>query len=533
MATRPGTPFFMYWATGAVHAPHHAPEDYIERYRGRFADGWDRARKAILARQIQEGVAPPGTELAPRPPLIPRWESLSEQERALYARQMEAFAAQLTHADEQFGRILAFLDEQGQLDNTIVIVTSDNGASGEGGLHGLHNEALSFNNQQRSFEDHFQFFEDWGGPKTTNHFHAGWGMAGNTPFPFFKHHSDLGGTRVPMLLSWRAGVSERGVRQQYHHIIDLMPTVLSLASIAQPEELDGVAQQPLDGLDMSYALRSPDQPSVRERQYFEIWGNRAMYADGWLAVTIHNDIMPWQVPTPANPGQDVWRLYDLRSDFSASVDLAADFPEKLKALQALWWEEAATYGVLPLDPDRRRRFVAAMNKSGPKDLEIQYPGLGVHRVPEALSPPVKRRSHEVVVHLQAPYEGEEGVLVAAGGKTGGYAIYLQDGHLNYAYNLYNEQIFSVRSTDPVAAGVKKFALRFQKDPEGLSGEASLFVDDKPAGSVRLTNTTLNSFSIEDPFDIGMDSGSSVVPAYAPPFRYGGKIERVVFLLDEL
>jgi arylsulfatase len=242
--------------------------------------------------------------------------------------------------------------------------------------------------------------------------------------------------------------------------------------------------------------------------------------------------MPWQVPVPADPEHDTWRLYDLNADFAAREDLAKEFPRKLSELQALWWQEAEKFGVLPLDPNRRARFVSAMNQSGPTGPVIRYRGPGVHHVPEALSPPVKRRSHEVVVRLAKPYQGEEGVLVAAGGKTGGYSLYLKNGYLNYSYNLYNERFFSVRSKEPVPPGVKEFGLRFEKDATALSGEATLLVGEDPVGSVHLPKTTLNSFSIEDPFDIGMDSASPVTPEYIAPFRYEGKIEEVIFKLAE-
>ena len=532
-STRPDTPFFMYWATGAVHAPHQAPKEYIERYEGEYAQGWDSAREQILGNQIEIGIAPEGTRLAPKPVLVEEWSNLNERERALYARQMEAFAAQLTHADEQFGRILQFLEEEGELDNTIIVVTSDNGASGEGGMHGLHNEALSFNSQQRSFEAHYRFLEEWGGPETTNHFHAGWGMAGNTPFPFFKHHSDLGGTRVPMIIAWPGQIEERGIRDQYHHIIDVMPTILSLAGVDAPETLHGVQQQPLDGVDMSYAITGFDLPSRRNRQYFEIWGNRAIYDRGWLAVTIHNNIMPWQVPNTADPADDVWRLYNLIKDFSASRDLAAEQPEKLTELKELWGEEAEQYGVFPLDPNRRARFIAAMNKSGPKGNIIRYPGSGVHHIPEALSPPVKRRSHEIVVRLTHGYGGEEGVLVAAGGKTGGYTLYAKDGHLYYSYNYFTEQVFTVESSRKIPIGAKELSMSFTRDADSFAGNVGLFVDQLEAGQGRVAAAIPNSFSIEDPFDIGMDSASAVVPAYQPPFPYSGLIQEVVFLLGDL
>jgi arylsulfatase len=532
-ATRPGTPFFMYWATGAVHAPHHAPQDYIDAYRGRFDGGWDATRAAILDQQKERGIAPESARLSPRPDVIPGWDTLPFEERALYARQMEAFAAQLTHADEQFGRLLDYLESTGSLENTIVIVTSDNGSSAEGGMYGLHNEALSLNSQTSTFEANNKFLNEWGGPRTANHFHAGWGMAGNTPFPYFKHHSDEGGTRVPMLLSWPAGMAERGVRAQYHHMIDVMPTVLALAGVQPAESIDGIMQQPLDGVDMTYAVRNEDAEDVRVRQYFEIWGNRAIYDDGWLAVTIHNEIMPWQVPIPGKVEDDVWRLYNLRDDFSASTDLAEDLPEKLEQLKKSWDSEAEKYGVFPLDPNRRARFIAAMNKSGPRGSLLRYPGQGVYRVPEALSPPVKNRSYEIRVRLDSfDPDADSGVLVAAGGKTGGYTLYIDNGYVYYEYNLYNEEFFVARSNARLSAGDQAIRLTFDKDNVGNGGLTRLFFGDSKVGEVMLSETVRNSFSIEDGFDIGRDSGSSVSRNYKPPYRYSGQIADVEFELGE-
>lgn len=533
-STRPGTPFFMYWSTGAVHAPHHAPKPYIEKYKGRFDNGWDSARVQILRNQIDAGLVPRETRLAPKPSLIRDWADLNDKEQALYARQMEAFAAQLTHADEQFGRIIDYLDAEGILDNTIIIISSDNGASGEGGMYGLHNEALSLNSQKRTFEDHYKFFEDWGGPSTTNHFHAGWGMAGNTPFPYFKHHADLGGTRVPLIVSWPSGLEERGIRDQYHHIIDVMPTVLKLASVQMPQVLNGVIQKPLDGVDMSYAMKNEKAKTARNRQYYEIWGNRAIYDNGWLAVTIHNEIMPWQVPVPADPENDLWRLYNLNSDFSASRNLAQELPQKLEEMKALWWEEAMRFGVLPLDPNRRARFIAAMNKSGPKGDVIRFPGFGAHRIPEALSPPVKRRSFDISVRLaEGGYTGERGVLVGSGGKTGGYTIYVQDQKLHFAYNFFNERIFRAVSKNQIDIGAKEFTVRFIKDEDSLAGNIELLIDGNNVGGVKLEDTIPNSFSIGDPFDIGMDSSSPVIADYRAPFEYTGGINEVVFYLGKL
>ncbi len=532
-ANNPNKPFLLYWSTGAVHAPHHAPAEDIAAYTGAFDAGWDRIREQVLARQVALGVAPEGTVLGEKAGGVPDWADVPQAERPLYARQMEAFAAQLTHADRAFGQILDFIDRLGELDNTLVVVTSDNGASGEGGLAGMHNEAAMLNGLELTYPDNAPFLDRWGGPDTINHFHAGWGVAGNTPFPFYKHHVDGGGVRVPLVVSWPQGIAGRGLRRQYHHMIDLAPTLLEAAGIDAPAVVDGVAQQPMDGLSLAYAYATPDAPSRRRVQYYEIWGNRGIYEDGWKAVTIHNQIMPWQRPVPGDLEADVWRLYHVAEDFSESIDLAAQHPEKLKALQALWEVEAGRYGVFPLDPDRRRRFIAQMNRSGRKETLIRYLPQGAQRIPEALSPPVKNRSFRIKALLETePGQVAEGMIVTSGGVTGGYALYVQAGVPVYAHNLYNEAHHQVRGERPLPPGRAALEFRFERHAQGNGGTGSLWVNGERIGVADIPETVRNSFSIEDGFDIGRDEGSPVVPDYAPPFAFNGSILEVTFDLAE-
>ena len=532
-ATAPGKPFLMYWATGAVHAPHHAPRQYIEKYDEVFAVGWDVIREETLARQIAAGLVPANTRLSPPHPEVPRWNSLSEPERRLYARQMAAFAGQLDHADRQFGRIVALLDSLGELDNTIIIITSDNGASGEGGMTGLHNEMLSLNGKNTTFEQNNRFYNQWGGPNTANHFHTGWGMAGNTPFPFFKHHIDGGGTHVPLIIHWPTGIKKTGVRSQYHHIIDIVPTILDAIGIQPPATIDGVPQKPFDGMSLAYSFDNPNARARRTTQYYEIWGNRGIYKDGWKAATIHNDIMPWQPPIPDKLENDVWRLYHVAQDFSQSTDLAASHPEKLKELQAAWEVEAQKYGVYPIDPNRRARTVANINRSGRKEKRIEYARQGAQRIPEALSPPVKNRSHTITADIEVENgPATQGVLATTGGITGGYALYVKDGRPTYIYNLLNEKLFYVRSSRAIPSGRSEIKMRFDKNKANNGGIASLFINGDKVGSTEIEATVRNIFSIEDGFDIGIDDGSSVTPEYTPPFSFNGHIERVVFELDD-
>lgn len=526
-------PFMLYWSTGAVHAPHHAPRPYIDKYEGSFDEGWDKARDRIHQRQLELGLLPEGTQLSPKRPEIPDWADLSSEEQRLYARQMQAFAGQLDHADEQFGRIVQFLERTGELQNTIIIVTSDNGASAEGGMAGLHNEAMSLNGVKPTFESTKRFYDAWGGPDTVNHFHAGWGMAGNTPFPFYKHQVDGGGTHVPLIVFWPERIKSSGIRTQYHHIIDIAPTILEAAGIDPPGVVDGVRQLPLDGISMIYTFDDEDAEERRTAQYYEIWGNRGMYKDGWKASTIHNNIMPWERPVPGNLEDDVWRLYHVDADFSQSVDLAAERPDKLKELQEAWAVEADKYGVYPLDPDRRTRFIAAMNKSGRKEEVIRYFPEGAFRIPEAMSPPVKNRSFRIRARLNMPADMPgEGIIVTSGGVTGGYAIYLEDGFPVYVHNLYNERHFYVRGTERVPAGKSTLEFRFDKNEDNNGGSGSFLLDGVEIGRGQIDETTRNSFSIEDGFDIGRDEGSPVTKDYTPPFAFSGTIEDVVFDFSE-
>ena len=522
-------PFLLYWSTGAVHAPHHAPKSYIEKYAGEFDGGWDVYRERAHELQLERGLLPGGTQLSERKPEVPAWADVPAEERPLYARQMEAFAAQLEHTDREFGRIVDYLEKIGELDNTLIIVSSDNGSSAEGGMAGLHNEAASFNSQTVSFESNLRFYDDWGGPNTVNHFHAGWGMAGNSPFPYYKHHVDGGGTHVPFIVFWPERIREAGVRTQYHHIIDVAPTILDAAGVTAPAVIDGVPQLPHDGMSMAYTFDSADAPEQRTQQYYEIWGNRAMYKDGWKAVTIHNHIMPWQPPIAAKLDDDVWRLYHVDEDFSESVNLAAERPDKLNELQEAWAIEADRYGVYPVDPDRRTRFRRMMNDSGRKEPIIEYFPEGAMRIPEPLSPPVKNKSFRITAHLNMPQGAPgNGIIATSGGVTGGYAIYLDDGYPVYVHNLYNEKHFFVRGETPVPAGSSALEFRFLKNDDDNGGVGSFLLDGIEIGSAAIEETTRNAFSIEDGFDIGIDHGSPVTNEYTPPFEFTGTIEKVVF-----
>jgi arylsulfatase len=528
--SEPDKPFFMLWATGAVHAPHHAPEDYIQKFRGVFDEGWDALREHVLARQIALGVVPKTTVLSEKQREIADWASITEEERLLFSRQMEVFAAQLRHADDQFGRIIDYLAKIGERDNTIIIILSDNGASAEGGMTGLFNENLMFSSQRPTLAQNLPHREDWGGPRTNPHYHAGWATAGNTPFPLFKHLVHRGGTAVPMIVAWpKGGLPAGEIRTQYHHVIDVVPTLLDAIGLDPPAVLDGVEQLPLEGVSMTYSFSQPQAPTRRTQQYYEIWGNRGLWQEGWEAVTAHGGIMPWHFEKPGDLPfeQDRWELYNTASDFSTSKDLAALMPEKLASMQAAWEEQALRYRVYPLDADKTGRLVAELSKAGPAREQYVYVPPAGQRVPEPLSPPIKNRSHRITAELTAGSSDTSGMIVTSGGMPAGYALYLERGFPVYVYNYNGLSTYMIRSSVPVPVGPSVVRFDFEKTADN-QGVGYLYLNDVLVGSGAISQTVPGVFSVQEGFDVGMDSGSSVTPDYETPFKFEGELHRVTF-----
>ncbi|MFM8172719.1 MAG: arylsulfatase [Pirellulaceae bacterium] len=515
----PDKPFFMYFATGATHAPHHAPKDWIEKYQGKFDMGWDKLREQTLARQIELGVVPKGTKLASKPEAIKDWEDLSDEEKRLFAKQMEVFAGFASHTDHEVGRLVQGIADLGELDNTLIIyVVGDNGASAEGGMLGMFNEGTYFNGVAESTEFMLGKLDQWGGPECFNHFAAGWAVAGNTPFTWTKQvASNFGGTRNGAVVHWPKGIQAKGeVRDQFHHVVDLAPTVFEAAQIPAPKEVNGVVQRPIEGISMAYSFDAPQAEDRRKTQYFEIAGNRAVYHDGWLAGTVHK--APWEAK-PRHPlTEDTWELYHVDQDFSMSDNLAAAKPEKLKELQSLFTEEAIEHHVLPIDDRTIERFDPKV--AGRPDLMdgrtklTVYPGM-VYMSENAFIN-VKNASVDMVADVEVSGTRNHGVLLAQGGRFGGWSLWVDHGRPMYSYNFLGLEMFQVAGTEVMNEGKHTLKMSFDYDAaqgRGAGGKVSLFIDGKKVGEGSVGKTHANIFSLDDTADTGVDTGTPVDEAY--------------------
>ena len=528
VSINPEKPFFMFWAPGAMHAPHHVPQEYIDRYSGRFDMGWDEARTIIHQQQLERGVLPAGTGLSERPDLVPAWDSFDAQQQALLARQMEAFAGMLTHTDEQIGRMVATLERLGKLDNTLIIITSDNGSSAEGGLNGSHNEMLYLNGAVLTdMDENLDRMDVWGSEATDNHYSVGWTMAGNTPFKYFKQTTHPGGQFDPLIVHWPDVIEAQGeIRNQFHHIIDIGPSILEALDLEFREEIDGVPQQPFEGTSFVYTFNDADAADQHTRQYFEQFGNRGMYLDGWYAVTLHANRLPFEANRTAPFEDDVWELYNVEEDFAQTNDLAAEFPEKLAELQDAWDEEAFLYNVYPLHDDVFGRLANVTAIYAPRRDEYVYYPPGAIRIPEAYSPPVKNQDHTITAYAEIPPGGAEGVLVAAGGIYGGYALYVENNRVVYHYNAFNEDRYSITASQPLPAGQAVIEAAYTAG-ENLTGTVVLTVNGAEVGRGDIGRIVPGTYSLSETFDVGQDTGSPVSTDYDRDNEFTGTLDRVV------
>ena len=515
VSIRPDRPFFTYLAFGAMHAPHQAPPEYLARWRGRFDEGWDVARERWFARQQELGLLPEGTELAPRNPGVEPWDSLPENQRLLAARLQEAFAAFLEHTDDQIGRLIAELDRLGRLDNTIVVLLSDNGASQEGGPFGVMHEMKYFNMILETPDEAVGRIDDIGGPHSHANYPWGWAQAGNTPFKWYKQNTHEGGVHVPLIVHWPAGIAERGgLRDQFHHVNDIAPTIYELLGIEAPTVYRGIEQLPVSGTSMAYTLEAPEAPTAKGAQYYEMFGHRGIVADGWKAVTRHTQGVPFD--------DDVWELYHLETDRSECHDLAAEQPERLAALIDLWWREAEDQGVLPLDDRSIELFFTRYRDRSPHPTSRHYefyPPMSA--MPAQVAPSMGGRGFDMTAVVDRP-AGAGGVLFATGTENSGISFFVQGDRLVFDYNCFNDHTV-LESEVPVPEGPAELSVRFRR--EGAAARIELRIDGTPCGATTAPFAMHIISSVGA--SVGLDRGSPVSLRYQAPFPFEGTIEKVV------
>jgi len=540
-AVAPGKPFLAYYAPGTAHAPHHAPKDWIAKFKGKFDQGWDKMREETFARQKQMGIIPANAKLTERSAGIPAWDSLDADHKKVAARMMEVYAAALSHADYQMGRILDAIAEQGELDNTLVIyIQGDNGASAEGGPNGLLNEMTVFNAIPEDFKEVLRRMDELGGPNTFNHYPIGWAHAMDTPFQWTKQiASHWGGTRNGLVISWPARIKDRGgIRTQFHHVIDIYPTILEAVGVPAPTSINGVAQKPIEGVSMAYTFDNAKAPSRHRTQYFEMFGNRAIYHDGWVAATTPG-VAPWDTAAEMQGRLPAvldyqWELYNVSEDFSEANNLAAKEPAKLKELQELFWTEAAKYNVLPIENGRIDRFDVSNRPSLTTGREefTYYPGLV--RIPEGAAPDLKNKSYQIKAEVAIPKGGAEGMLLTHGGRFSGWGLYLLKGKPVFHYNLAGVARYTIAGKDKLAPGKHSILFDFKYDGGGLGkgGVGTLLVDGKKVATGRIERTLPFRLSLDETLDCGEDTGTPISEDYRVPFKFTGTLAKVVIDLGK-
>jgi arylsulfatase len=534
-ALMPDKPFFVYFAPGATHAPHHVPKEWADRYRGDFDDGWDAQRERTFARQKELGIIPLEAELTARHDEITAWDDMSDELKPVLARQMEVYAGFLEHTDHEVGRLVDALEDLGVLEDTIVYyIIGDNGASAEGTMNGAFNELANFNGMAALETPEFMLskMDSLGSPESYNHYSVGWAWAMNSPLQWTKQvASHWGGTRNGTIVHWPSGISEPGgLRPQFTHVIDVAPTILEAAGLPEPTMVNGVQQSPMEGTSMVYAFNEADAPERHELQYFEMFGNRGIYHKGWSAVTKHRT--PWVMVGGEVPAfdDDVWELYDGTNDYSQARDLAAEKPDVLARLQRLWLIEATKYNVLPIDDRGAERLVAEL--AGRPTLirgssQLLFAGMG--RLSENSVVNIKNKSFSVTAEVDVPGGGANGVIIAQGGRFGGWSLYLKDGKAKFVYNVLGIHEFATEADSPLSEGTHQVRMEFAYDGGGLAkgGGVTVFYDGTPVGTGRVEATQPMIFSADETTDVGYESGTTVTPDYtAHGSRFTGGINWV-------
>lgn len=540
----PDKPYFMYFATGAGHSPMHVPKEWIEKFEGEFDEGWDHYREVVFEKQKKMGIIPKDTKLTPRPDAIPSWDEQTDEAKRVYARQMEIYAAFLAHTDHHVGKLVEHARSMPGGENTLVMyITGDNGASPEGSMTGTVNNMMTQNGIPATIEQQVEHLDTLGGPLHENHYGVPWSWAGSTPYKWMKRvASHLGAVRNTMVVSWPKGVDESQygqIRQQFHSVADVAPTIYEAVGVPHPTEVNGVTQSEISGISMVYSFNDGDAKDQRTTQYFEAEGSRSIYHDGWMASAFHQ--LPWKLRSATGDFEnDKWELYNLNEDYSQHDDIADKYPEKLAELKKVFDEQAQLHNVYPLDDQWVQRAINPERPSLTKGkFSYQYAG-DMTRIPEGSAPNAFQRSHVIEALVDIPEDGAQGVITAQGGASGGYSLFILDGYLHYAYNFYNLEHYVVKSNIKVPSGnAIKVKMEYTQKPfrpfvDTVGGTAKLYINDKVVGEGSIDQQVFARFSITETLDISTDTGSSVSPLYRPyePFVFTGEVDFVTFDLSE-